>query len=671
MSKLNFPKYKQLIEEGYSDEDIAGASGQDTSIFSGLYKQNFAPKPKEALKPAYSLFGANITPEEEQKYPYTSAIGKIAQEGFATPLAHAVNQTLFNLPRAGMYAMGYEYPEAESLPGQMLSKGAGAAGAFLGTPGKTLFKAGEGIVSKFAPKMAQSVGRSTLEGTIGGAVSGAAYTPTEDMLGLKQRAIQGAMGGALGGVAGTVSGIIGKLFSNKARQLEMLRGEAGATEETLGRLGKQGSEEVGNLQKSSKEQIDLLKAQREATEQTGLGEQNIFAKNISESKKRSAKAGELFARRSKVLGERYTNDITKAEGELMKLGEESSETLAKKLPEWKKNINKIYGDEYDRLIGDTAISKAEAIKLVKNTKASLRTKGLPIDDVVALEDSINKSSSDSIKIRDLDSYARSLKPSIGKMRSGKYGADDVSGFELHDNIMSTLGEASDEVRNMREAYRPVIEAYNELAGTSFQAQPGRLYGREPAVGKITGYAKDVTGAKTTPGSTISRGKVINVFEKGTKEYPGAEVDISSKPIAKAEEIVQKQKQKALVGQKYEGKTMKYKSEMEGKIAGIEEELSKSKNITKQRSDSISREISDYERQASEQIDSLKSTYKELADKKGQRAIELSRQIADMEKSIKRINGIKTAIKMAAITVGSGSAMTYGVRLGGRLLGSNK
>jgi len=233
-----------------------------------------------------------------------------------------------------------------------------------------------------------------------------------------------------------------------------------------------------------------------------------------------------------------------------------------------------------------------------------------------------------------------------------------------------LGEASDEVRNMREAYRPVIEAYNELAGTSFQAQPGRLYGREPAVGKITGYAKDITGAKATPGSTISRSKVMDVFEKGTKEYPGAGVDISSKPVAKAADIVQKQKQKALVGQKYEGKAVKVKADIESKIAGIEEELSKSKSMTKQRVDSISREISDQERQISTQLESLKSAHEAIVNKKGQEAINLSRQIETLQKSLDKMTKIKQMIKVLAITVGPSSAIIYGTRVGGRLLGSS-
>jgi len=64
------------------------------------------------------------------------------KEVYGIPALHFINQYLFNYPRSVAASMGYEFPEAETLPGKVLSKGAGVAGAL------KQFQTGVGVAKK-------------------------------------------------------------------------------------------------------------------------------------------------------------------------------------------------------------------------------------------------------------------------------------------------------------------------------------------------------------------------------------------------------------------------------------------------------------------------------------------------------------------------------------------
>lgn len=117
-----------------------------------------------------------------------------AEDIFKTPAANFLNQFLLNLPRAISVKAGREYPsEANTLLGQLLAKGAGVTGALVNP----------------LTRIAGGMGNAPLRAKIlTGLISGAAYTPTEDIVGLKQRATAGAISGAIPAVGAGIQKIL-------------------------------------------------------------------------------------------------------------------------------------------------------------------------------------------------------------------------------------------------------------------------------------------------------------------------------------------------------------------------------------------------------------------------------------------------------------------------------
>uniref|UniRef100_A0A6M3KNQ0 Uncharacterized protein n=1 Tax=viral metagenome TaxID=1070528 RepID=A0A6M3KNQ0_9ZZZZ len=230
-----YPQYRPILEE------VMSRSQKD---LKGVTTPPERPRPTKDL---YSLWGAEVTPEMKKTSPYLSATAKTAQEGIATPTLHFLNMAGLNLPRAVASASGYKYPESKTLPGTILSKGAGVVGGVTSPITRSIAGIGEKIptVAKLA-----GVKGGAIKGAIGGAGLGAAYTPTEDVVGLKQRGIQALIGGGIGvvvgaGVAGFKQALLRKADKvNKIRKSmqDFSRKETKAYGQMEKQLGKDGKE---------------------------------------------------------------------------------------------------------------------------------------------------------------------------------------------------------------------------------------------------------------------------------------------------------------------------------------------------------------------------------------------------------------------------------------------
>jgi len=130
------------------------------------------------------------------------------KEVYLTPAFHAVNQILFNTPRAVTERMGYSYPEGETLPGQVLAKTAGVAGAL------APFSTGANLAGKIGMLAGKGALKTTARGALAGAVQGALYSP-EDLGDIGARGRQAALGAALGATASLVTNRVSNFVAKR------------------------------------------------------------------------------------------------------------------------------------------------------------------------------------------------------------------------------------------------------------------------------------------------------------------------------------------------------------------------------------------------------------------------------------------------------------------------
>ena len=191
---------KNALKERYFNEVVSTRKD-----FTDLDEDNQAKVRANFLtKPSlYSAANAEMDEELSKDHPYLTAVHETVKEGIATPALHFANQAALNLPRAATQAAGYSYPEAKTVPGNILAKGAGLAGAMVGGPAKLYKAVGQGLV-KNVPKLAgKGLSKALVKGAIKGGITGAAYTPTESgmpILAPKERAEQAVTGAVAGGL---------------------------------------------------------------------------------------------------------------------------------------------------------------------------------------------------------------------------------------------------------------------------------------------------------------------------------------------------------------------------------------------------------------------------------------------------------------------------------------
>lgn len=233
---------------------LADIEKQPTDISFG----KFQPKPS-----LYSLWGAEITPELKKAYPKSAKTAEILQEYAGTPLLHFLNMAALNQPRSLAAKFGYSYPEAKTLPGTILSKGAGALGLFKGPIMAKIMQAGKGL--PVAKTGAGRILQSSLLGAAKGGTIGLAWAP-EDISDLGTRIKQAEVGAAVGGTLSGAGAFLNELKNYPAEKTLSIRkgakeyhkGEIKEYGKMLENLGKTGEQiESGNLlEKMTKMMVD-------------------------------------------------------------------------------------------------------------------------------------------------------------------------------------------------------------------------------------------------------------------------------------------------------------------------------------------------------------------------------------------------------------------------------
>ena len=294
-------------------------------IFSKINATAQPTRPSITAQPArpsiWKKMGAEVTPQMEQANPYLSAIAKTGQDVLTIP-AHYINQLAFNLPRATAAKFGIEYPETTNPIANILAKGAGVTGIITSPIGKAL----QGLTK--LPAGAR-LGAKMLQGAKVGAISGAAYTPTEDIIGIPQRLGQAAVGGAAGGLLTGLSYAVarGKNWLNPKNQIKLaedsrnsLVGKKQAMLEKYGdvynRTIKQGQGKISlqepllNLIDESDDIVNTIKGQTEISEALTKGEPNARKiLNMVNSFIENPKAGEDLTIQNADLLQKYIRNL--------------------------------------------------------------------------------------------------------------------------------------------------------------------------------------------------------------------------------------------------------------------------------------------------------------------------------------------------------------------------
>lgn len=439
---LSIEQFKKLDAEGFTPEEIASFEQRKTTEKSS----------KQSL---WSKFGAAITPEMEQTSPYLSALAKTGQDVSAAS-AHFLNQFLLNLPQAVAHKAGVEYPEAETTAGQILSKGAGVAGAIVSPVGKAII----GLANLPA---GAKLGTKLLQGAKVGAIGGAAYTPTENIIGLPQRAVQAAGGAVLS------AGLTGISEEIQEGVKAYRQWKTPAKPSITARMGWQ----KADVRRRASERIREL-------QQTNTEVQNVMVDNIKQLDTELTKASQIgaidiqerlpqfFRANSESYGQRL-NDIS---DDLVERGQEI----------WRGQVVEVLDKTIAEADAEGLVSGATR-SLVDNLKYKYRIdpeKRLFIDNPVDFKE-FNQ---DLRNIFNL-TFKQFEK---GKVR---FESDDIISAILKKNYGEFIQNFVPDFARLQEAYKPVVQAM-KVAGKAFKPYgnkfsniPGENLLRRAGTGKAT------------------------------------------------------------------------------------------------------------------------------------------------------------------------------------------
>ena len=429
------------------------------------------PQAKPPKKDIYSLWGAEITPKMKETHPYLSATAKTLQEGLGTPLLHFLNMEALNLPRAAAQQAGYAYPESETLPGQILSKGAGIAGAILSPVWETLgawnlLKAKPlltGTLGKVTPK---GIGTQVLERALKpmatGALGGALYTPTEDIVGLKQRGAQALLGGVLAPIASGIAGEAGKIgrqwkqwrisFGQEKPNQRLIDDAIGfvkekqkITRETLKTgLGRVKTREAELTQEMQRRVIESQQHTQAMIDDASLAiksnnekltkQLDFDAKNATNTYK------DLTPNFYKAQSDAYGIKLTSIEDGLVNSGEQMTRGEADSI-----FINTLAD------LSDSFIPEGRASQLVKSLHNKYGIKEFDMGDGIT---DVNK----SINFSEFVTDVRQLGQTISKeAKTGKYGETDLAYALFKKNLGDWVSKGVPEFQSLQDAYSPVIQ----------------------------------------------------------------------------------------------------------------------------------------------------------------------------------------------------------------------
>ena len=287
------------------------------------------------------------------------------KEIYGTPALHALNQMLFNTPRALLKKGGYDYAEAETGIGNVLAKGAGIAGAL------TPFTGLEGVAARIPGLAGKGAMKAAGRGALAGAVQGFAYAPETEkgLTDWKTRGKQAGIGAVLGGVVGGTAERIG----HWVKVGKKMKKRSGTTTKT--RL-KQRRINV------DAQKIDDAKRVQRIDEATGLLDDNIkdFKNNVSlqQAQGKIPQTETAFKAWSKNLSEVYEAGIDEVSDNIgMMKGSDAAE---------------YFDDLMSELSGTTEFKDTMAMKRISGFVDDLRgKKNVSFKDINGMRKQVLKS----------------------------------------------------------------------------------------------------------------------------------------------------------------------------------------------------------------------------------------------------------------------------------------
>lgn len=440
-------------------------------IFDNI-SQNVADNPgdNEAInKNFWSAIGAEITPEMREQHPVLSAVAQRGQD-IATVGAHFGNQFLLNAPRALLNKAGIDFPENESTFGNVSAKGAGVAGAVLNPLSSikaiSALKAG----TKLAPKI--------LQGARAGALQGAAYTPTEDPVGLGQRAVSAGIGAAVGGVGALASESIQKAV----REIRKVKAPNKLVDpEGFSRYQIQNVpilKRIGYRIQDVKNKAELLRNSSGLAEKKQLADlENLIAAEETNQK---------FM--NEVTKQSIDDNIASLQSQFKSAYETGAVDIQKKLPAFFRANGKAYAERLDAIsddIGDS-FTIGDASNIIEKTINDMTEAGIPESSArsyvskLSSKYSLQKFDKEGNLIEDLQPHLPAnfknfkndissvwKKATTGAKSGAKFSRDDMPALLLQHNFGEYVAKEVPDFVKLQQSYRPVIQAMKQ-AGKMFK-----------------------------------------------------------------------------------------------------------------------------------------------------------------------------------------------------------
>lgn len=678
MAKLSYKGYRFLRDKGYDDDIIEKKTGSKIpNVFSRQVQMEKEAEPIDVKRFMPTMYGADITPEMEQEHPYLSAIAKTAREGIATPAFHWANQTLFNTLRALAEKQGYEYPESETVPGKVLSKGAGIKAMFdvplsygqkasqyltRNAPRQIAKLAKNPSISKVARFISRpGVAREAIEGALMGGMVAPAYAPAGDPFNIAKRAATIPVGMAVGAVAQPALAGLGKLFnkvsqSRRPTYTQKASGEKGVPFEQL-----TPEERIAN-RKYRAEQSSLSRKQALQKEMRGLqsGDDVLSAELESYKNVVGKEKQQTIAKTTQQI----SDDIGKAKKDLYNVSQESGIKLKESTTRLSSDFSKTYGAAIDD-IGNSleksgqSMMRSTADDIIANTIDELTQEGLPITKrITTLKDKYSLEQVDSegnvteiidenVPFREFLNDMKGLVKKQGKQvfeGSKARTEEQLSDLILKRKFGDYIATVSDDFKPLQKESSDIIEGVKFLRR---KTKPFSKYATKEPTSFVEGYAKGVASGKEDIGTS----KAIRLAEEGTtlrgKPIKGAG-KITEKPIEQARLIERltskKEKSPTAISRLYDDEM----SRIESAISSTKSRSAGKKSVSESVKSKIQNEIDVIEQQLIKRKNEIE---RGLAGK--QRYSVLKR----------RLQFIKNLIGYSAIGAGS----TYGgVRTFGRI-----
>ncbi len=420
-------------------------------------------------KSFWGAMGAEITPEMNAAHPYLSAIAKTGQDISTIP-SHFANQFLLNAPRAILKKVGVSFPETDSQVANIAAHGAGVAGAIVNPLSAVKAISGMKAGTKIIPKV--------LQGAKAGAIQGAAYTPTEDIVGIPQRIGQGAVGATFGAVGTVASEGIQKAV-REMRKLKVPNKE----------IDPEGFERfqlrnVPILKRIGYKIEDIKARAKTLRESSGLAEKKELAEleNLISMEQTNQKFMD------EATSQSIKSNISKLQEQFKEAYETGAVDIQKKLPAFFRANGRSYKQRLDAISDDLGdnFTIGDSARIIDDTVSDMIEAGIPESSartyVMKLSNKygLQKFDKDGNMIEDLQPHIpanfKEFKNDISSVwdkatseaKSGRrITKDDMAAILLQKNFGEYVAKEVPEFAKLQSEYRPVIQAMKE-AGRLFK-----------------------------------------------------------------------------------------------------------------------------------------------------------------------------------------------------------